>query len=91
MHSHPRRRLPADRFPKLEREKDIYEMMRKTILGDKLMLTKAEQCSTPLQMCICFFRRHTDGQEAGGSSKYLRESTGESLHNILNMHYGISI
>ena len=47
MHSHPRRRLPADRFPKLERKKDINEMMRKTILGDKLML-KAEQLSTRL-------------------------------------------
>lgn len=58
MHSHPRRRLPADRFPKLEREKDINEMMRKTILGDKLMLTKAEQCSTTLQMCICFPTAH---------------------------------
>ncbi len=29
MHSHPRRRLPADRFPKLDRKKDIKRMMRK--------------------------------------------------------------
>lgn len=37
MHSHPRRRLPADRFPKLDRKKKtINKMMRKQFRGQHL-------------------------------------------------------